>query len=276
MSQKKFSRESIRERLEGNEVDLTLSELTTVPVKELLLFPQATSLDLSCNLLAELPDNFCSLTHLVKLDLSKNKLQCLPEAFGHLDQLQKLDLYSNQLVSLPLTFSKLSNLKWLDLKGNALEDELAAAAGPCSDDKECRQCAKQVSALMRGRSATVEKVKQKKLRALKAKEAALEEVERLKREEVKLQKVAERQKRREKYLAENTVQRQKEDTDGKEENTQEVKVEASDETPKINDGGGSSHCLFVLGVLLGLLSILMGVLLYCGRETKCQTLKSFL
>ena len=51
----KFTKELIRERIEGNEVDLSLSQLTTIPVKELLLFPRATFLDLSCNLLSELP-----------------------------------------------------------------------------------------------------------------------------------------------------------------------------------------------------------------------------
>ena len=59
--------------------------------------------------------------------------------------LQKLDLYNNQLVSLPLEFWQLKKLKWLDLKDNPqLEPGLAKVAGTCVDEKECKECAKEV------------------------------------------------------------------------------------------------------------------------------------
>ena len=81
----------------------------------------------------------------MELDLGKNQLQELPEAFGQLVQLQKLDLYSNQLVSLPLGFWQLKKLKWLDLKDNPhLEPGLLKVAGTCVDEKECKDCAKEV------------------------------------------------------------------------------------------------------------------------------------
>ena len=90
-------------------------------------------------------DTFCTLKHLIELDLGKNQLRELPEAFGQLVLLQKLDLYSNQLVDLPLGFWQLKKLKWLDLKDNPrLEPGLAKVAGTCVDEKECKECAKEV------------------------------------------------------------------------------------------------------------------------------------
>ena len=82
--------------------------------------------------------------------MGKNQLRELPEAFGQLALLQKLDLYSNQLVSLPLGFWQLKKLKWLDLKDNPrLEPGLAKVAGTCVDEKECKECAKEVSVFVR-------------------------------------------------------------------------------------------------------------------------------
>uniref|UniRef100_A0A8D2DAR0 Leucine-rich repeat-containing protein 59 n=1 Tax=Sciurus vulgaris TaxID=55149 RepID=A0A8D2DAR0_SCIVU len=116
---------NLRDKLDGNELDLSLSDLNEVPVKELAALPKATILDLSCNKLSSLPSDFCGLTHLVKLDLSKNKLQHLPADFGRLVNLQHLDLLNNRLVTLPVSFAQLKNLKWLDLKDNPLDPVLA-------------------------------------------------------------------------------------------------------------------------------------------------------
>jgi hypothetical protein len=74
-------------------------------------------------------------------------LTSLPDEFGNLNQLQKLDLYSNQLTTFPVGFSQLKQLKWLDVKHNPLEEEIMAVAGPCTDDNECRQCARQVQCI---------------------------------------------------------------------------------------------------------------------------------
>ena len=83
---------------------------------------------------------------MVELDLSGNQLRELPKKFGELAQLQRLDLYNNQLTSLPLDFWQLKKLKWLDLKNNpSLEPDLAKAAGTCVDEKECKECAQNVS-----------------------------------------------------------------------------------------------------------------------------------
>lgn len=154
---------NLRDKLDGNELDLSLSDLNEVPVKELAALPKATVLDLSCNKLSTLPSDFCGLTHLVKLDLSKNKLQQLPADFGRLVNLQHLDLLNNRLVTLPVSFAQLKNLKWLDLKDNPLDPVLAKVAGDCLDEKQCKQCANKVLQHMKAVQADQERERQRRL-----------------------------------------------------------------------------------------------------------------
>jgi len=158
--------ESLKSKVEGNQLDLSLSSLTSVPVKELAVLPKATCLDLSCNQLTWLPWDFCKLTHIVKLDLSKNQLTELPEDFGCLSKLQHLDLYQNQLRELPISFCQLNALKWLDMRDNALKDDgLVAAAGDCLSNAQCQICAKQVVAYMKKVQSDTERERQKRLKA---------------------------------------------------------------------------------------------------------------
>ncbi|RZC36806.1 LRR 8 domain containing protein [Asbolus verrucosus] len=82
-----------------------MSDLQDVPVKDIVVFKKAFSLDLSNNHLKSLP----------------NKLQYLP-----------------------LSFSKLKALKWLDLKDNPLVPAVAKVSGLCLDAKQCQTCAKDV------------------------------------------------------------------------------------------------------------------------------------
>ena len=91
-----------------------------------------------------LQPEICSLIHIVELDLSKNKIQTLPEDFGSLQRLQRLDLYQNQLVHIPISFCHLKSLKWLDLKNNPLDEHIKSAAGECLNDKQCKNCARNV------------------------------------------------------------------------------------------------------------------------------------
>ncbi|XP_044270197.1 leucine-rich repeat-containing protein 59 [Tribolium madens] len=135
---------NVKERVSDGEIDLSMSDLQDVPVKEIAVFKKATSLDLSNNHLKTLPDNFTTLTHLTKLDLSKNQLTELPEEFGDLVKLKYLDLYQNKLEYLPLSFHKLKALRWLDLKDNPLVPAVAKVAGPCLDAKQCQTCARDV------------------------------------------------------------------------------------------------------------------------------------
>ena len=77
---------------------------------------KVTILNLSHNLLTQLPANLPLLTNICKLDLSKNMLTELPENFGQLRNLKSLDLYANKIEKLPVSFAQLKSLKWLDLK----------------------------------------------------------------------------------------------------------------------------------------------------------------
>ncbi|KAM4623905.1 leucine-rich repeat-containing protein 59 isoform 1-T2 [Polymixia lowei] len=196
---------NLKDKINGNEMDLSLCNLTEVPVKELAAFPKATVLDLSCNNITSLPPEFCNLTHLVKVDLSKNQLTCLPDDLGNLGNLQHLDLYNNKLSVLPVSFSQLRSLKWLDLKDNPLEPNLAKAAGDCLDEKQCKQCASKVLQHMKALQEEVDRAREKRLlkerEVEKKKEAKQKEREAKEREARKREKAEEKEKRRKEYNA---------------------------------------------------------------------------
>ncbi|KAM7381263.1 hypothetical protein PAMA_012215 [Pampus argenteus] len=196
---------NLRDKISGNEVDLSLCNLSEVPVRELALFPKATVVDLSCNNITSLPPEFCNLTHLVKVDLSKNQLTCLPDDLGNLVNLQHLDLYNNKLTTLPVSFSQLRSLKWLDLKDNPLEPVLAKAAGDCLDEKQCKQCSSKVLQHMRGIQDEVDRVREKRLlrekELEKKREARQREREAREKEARKREKAEEKDKRRKEYNA---------------------------------------------------------------------------
>lgn len=196
---------NLKDKISGNEADLSLCNLSEVPVRELALFPKATVVDLSCNNIISLPPEFCSLTHLVKLDLSKNQLTCLPDDLGNLVNLQHLDLYNNKLTVLPVSFSQLRSLKWLDLKDNPLEPGLAKAAGDCLDEKQCKQCASKVLQHMRAIQEEFDRAREKRLlkekELEKKREAKQKEREAREREARKREKAEEKERRRKEYNA---------------------------------------------------------------------------
>lgn len=138
-------KKGLLENFDDGTLDLSLSDLQEVPVRDIVAIPKAVHLDLSSNKLTHLPKNFASsLTRLVKLDVCRNQLKELPENFGLLVNLKHLDLYRNQLTSLPLSFGNLKSLRWLDLKENPLVPKLAQIVGPCLDGPQCQAAAKNV------------------------------------------------------------------------------------------------------------------------------------
>ncbi|XP_013785278.2 leucine-rich repeat-containing protein 59-like [Limulus polyphemus] len=187
---------NLKDKLDGHELDLSLNELSEVPVKELAALPKATHIDLSCNKISSLPSNFATLNHIIRLDLSKNDLKELPHNIGNMTRLQHLDLYGNKLTMLPLTFCRLKNLKWLDLKNNPLEPKLKVVAGDCLDEKQCQQCAKKVVAFMQSIESDLEREKQKRLKEEREREAAKKAAEEKEQERQRKLKKAEKERRK--------------------------------------------------------------------------------
>ncbi|XP_067645106.1 leucine-rich repeat-containing protein 59 [Eurosta solidaginis] len=158
---------NVKERVDDNICDLSLSGVNEVPVREIASFKRVTVLDLSSNCITSLGKSFVTLTKLIRIDLSKNQLRYLPEDFGLLRNLRHLDLYDNKLEHLPLSFGNLTNLRYLDLKGNPLTPALAKVVGFCLTTKECQDSAKNTVKFLARMQAEAEKAKdQYKLEAL--------------------------------------------------------------------------------------------------------------
>ncbi|XP_048870493.1 leucine-rich repeat-containing protein 59 [Brienomyrus brachyistius] len=246
---------NLRDKINDNEVDLSLSNLTEVPVKELAAFPKATVLDLSCNNLTSLPPEFCSLTYLVKIDLSKNQIVGLPVDLGRLVALQHLDLYNNKLTSLPLSFSQLRNLKWLDLKDNPLEPTLAKVAGDCLDEKQCKQCATRVLQHMKALQEEADKERERRLHKEREREKKKEAQQRAReakeKEARKREKAEEKERKRREFDAQRAAQaaqeKRKEQKREKPRQDQPVAVKSVPKTKRS-----------ILGVILKLVVMLLG------------------
>lgn len=181
---------NLKSKLDGEKLDLSMSELSVVPVREIAALKKVTDLDLSSNQITSLPDDFCTLKNLVKLDLSSNKLRSLPEQFGKLENLQHLDLYKNSLETLPISFVHLKQLRWLDVKDNPLDADLRKVAGDCLEAKQCKEAATKVVQHMQKLNADRDRERQKDLKKQREVEAA----ERSKEEETKSAKAADKKK----------------------------------------------------------------------------------
>ncbi|XP_051523497.1 leucine-rich repeat-containing protein 59-like [Myxocyprinus asiaticus] len=265
--------ENLKDKLDGNELDLSLSNLTEVPVKELAALPKATVLDLSCNNLTILTPEFCSLTHLIKIDLSKNQLVCVPEEIGQLHNLQHLDLYNNKLKILPVGFSQLRSLKWLDLKDNPLEPTLAKAAGDCLDEKQCKQCASRV--LQHMKVLQEEADMERELRLLKEreqekkKEIKQREKDAREREAQKKKKAEEKERKRQEYqaqmaaLAAQEQQKKKKEEKKKKAAQSQAKKTKSESVPKANRSFCSLFFTLLLKVLLLVIVGMSSILAAC-------------
>ncbi|XP_005999669.1 leucine-rich repeat-containing protein 59 isoform X2 [Latimeria chalumnae] len=256
---------NLKDKLDGNELDLSLCDLNEVPVRELAAMTKATVLDLSCNNLSILPSEFSNLTHLVKLDLSKNQLQQLPSDFGRLVNLQHLDLFNNKLVTLPVSFAQLKNLKWLDLKDNPLEPNLAKVAGDCLDEKQCKLSAVKVLQHMKALQSEQDRERQRRIQAERELEKKREAEQRAKeareRELRKREKAEEKERRRREYdaqkAAQKLVEKKKHDDDDDDGVVETVPVSCSPPSRKW------SVCGILLKLLLFLIVCAIGSITVC-------------
>lgn len=79
------------------------------------------SLTLSFNQIAELPPRLFELRQLTELNLSNNKIKFLPPAIGRLENLQRLRLAGNALEELPPEIGQLTQLVHLDIQQNQVK-----------------------------------------------------------------------------------------------------------------------------------------------------------
>lgn len=180
---------NLRERLEDTVLDLSMSQIEEVPVREISQIKKATSLDLSNNQLKSLGKNFAPmLTHLIKLDLSNNHLAELPDNFGELVSLRHLDLYNNQITHLPLSLGQLKMLRWLDLKNNPLLPKLAEIAGPCLDAQQCQQSARKVVTFLQTMQVQVDEERQRRLLQKRKQQELAEQAQKKEQQKQQLQK----------------------------------------------------------------------------------------
>lgn len=139
---------NVRERLTDNVLDLSLMNISVVPVDEIKPLKRASVLDLSNNVITTINTEFTTLVQLTKLDLSNNKIRLITDDFGNLLNLRHLNLYNNQIERLPLSFGRLKKLRYLDLKNNRLNPVFSKIIGTCTDQKDCIEAARKAVAFM--------------------------------------------------------------------------------------------------------------------------------
>lgn len=80
------------------------------------------SLDISNNILVDLPEEICLLKSLIWLDLSFNRIKQLPRCFGKLSKLCTIEAAHNLLYKLPDSIIQISAIVSLNLAHNKFED----------------------------------------------------------------------------------------------------------------------------------------------------------
>ncbi|CAH1802844.1 unnamed protein product [Owenia fusiformis] len=258
-------KDSIRDNLEGNELDLSLSNLTVVPVKEMLQLRKATHIDMSCNLLSVIPDDFVKMEWIVKLDLSKNNITRLPEDIGNLQKLQHLDLFKNKLQALPVSMCHLKSLKWLDVKDNPLDETMKKVAGDCLDDLQCKTCAKRVVVFMKDVQSEQERKRQKRLQEQRELDEKKKIEDEKLRQQKKLEKAAEKERKRKIFLEEQEKKRQEELEAATDQyhDANETKMNGHLQKSSSGKTGGLSCCGILFGLLFGLIAIFASAYVYC-------------
>ena len=101
-------------------VDLSFNSIGSISSNLALQMPHITHLNISYNLLKELPSTIALLFHLEELLLRGNKITHLPHEICYMDNLQMLDVSHNLLCTLPDQLGNLQSLVRLNVSHNAL------------------------------------------------------------------------------------------------------------------------------------------------------------
>lgn len=265
---------NLKDKLNEDQLDLSLCSLESVPVKEIAELPRARKLNLSFNSLTRLPEDFIKLQNIINLDLSKNQLTTLPKNFGQLSNLKYLDLLGNKLVGLPTSFCELKSLIWLDLKDNpTLPIQLQQAAGDCFDEVQCKKCATNVLRYMKAVASEEERQRQIELKRKREEQAKREMAEREKENQLREIKKLEKEKRRVANEQRKNEASQQSDSSA---TSADQDPRAADKA-KLNERKSRLHSrLLTLFFTIGLAFVLFNVFLsnYCDKATRSHIFKS--
>lgn len=103
-------------------VDLCRNKLQSVPKGLNLIAENMTELNLSMNLITEIPDFLSSCSKLKYLDLGNNSLTDLPESLKELTGLRELVLSQNRFTHIPKCVYGMIGLEILLLSDNKITD----------------------------------------------------------------------------------------------------------------------------------------------------------
>lgn len=102
-------------------INLSRNKLSSIPEALKCTSSVVTELDLSVNLLKDLPDFLSQFSHIHYLNVSNNLIEDLPESLGLLITIREINIASNRLTSLPNCLYELTNLEILQASGNQIE-----------------------------------------------------------------------------------------------------------------------------------------------------------
>lgn len=113
-------RAAIATAAKTKKLDLSFLQLTSIPASALKL-KHLEELNLSNNLLEDIPSSISQLVSLKKFDISCNKLTHISDHIASCTALENLNLSNNLLSSIPNTISTLNKLKTINVYNNKLD-----------------------------------------------------------------------------------------------------------------------------------------------------------
>ncbi|CAJ0883380.1 22479_t:CDS:2, partial [Entrophospora sp. SA101] len=103
------------------QINLSDNALTFIPNEPLIYLTKCTHIDLSNNLLIEIPSGLSQLYNLQCLNLSNNMIETITGIYKILGNVTKLDLRSNRIENL-CGLERLYSLEYVNIRENQLID----------------------------------------------------------------------------------------------------------------------------------------------------------